>query len=363
MTKSKTIAAGLAGLLIVSALAGCTTTSTGSSAGSTDTAFGRAAAQTTVAAVPAGHRPTLVANPDKKPAKLAIIAIQNNPFFDQVKQGYTAVEPLIKAQGGTADWINAGNQVTDDAVGNALNAAVVQGYNGVAVLMPDNGICSYVASAVKQKVSIAAYNGDATCAQGSGALFFHGQDLSAAGVEAGKQMCKATAGRASASNPGKVGIETESFTFQALEERRKGFISALASTCPWVTPVNDGIQYQGSSEQAASATRNFMTSTKNLVGVYVTGGNPDAAAVAVGQAGEAAKVSVIGFDLTKENAAQIKAGNMYAVITQDPYGQAYDTLVMLYNSAVAGQVPSAYFVPTVAAVVTKTNVDQAAASQ
>jgi ribose transport system substrate-binding protein len=308
-------------------------------------------------APPQGERPALSTRKPSEPVKIAIIAIENNPFFAQVKAGYDAVKPKVEAAGGTVDWINAGTDVTVDNIGDAISAAVDDGYDAVAALMPGDGICTYIQQADAKGVLVAAYNGNASCAESAGALFFHGQDLRAAGMEAGKLMCAATRKLADASRPGRVGVETESFTFQALEERRRGFLDALKENCPWVTQAGGGVEYQTSTDRVASATRDYLSSTKDLVGIYVTGGNPQIAAQTVASAGRSSTVKVIGFDFTAENVAQIKAGNMYAAIGQDPYGQSYDTIVWLYNALVDKQKPSPdYFIPTAAVVGTQANI-------
>jgi len=306
---------------------------------------------------PQGVRPALSTTKPAKPVKIAIIAIENNPFFAQVKTGYDAVKPKIEATGGTIDWITAGTDVTVDNVGAAINAAVSEGYDAIAALMPGDGICGYVRQATAKGVLVAAYNGNASCAQSAGAIFFHGQDLRAAGVQAGKLMCTATQDLAGPSKPGVVGIETESFTFQALEERRLGFLDGLRQNCPWVTQAGGGVEYQGSTDRVAAATTDYLNSANNLVGIYVTGGNPQVTAQTVASAGRTSTVKVIGFDLTAENVAQIKAGNMYAAIGQDPFGQSYDTAVWLYNALVDKQKPSPdYFIPTVSPVGTQANI-------
>jgi ABC-type sugar transport system substrate-binding protein len=313
---------------------------------------------------PQGKRPALSTTKPAKPVKIAIIAIENNPFFAQVKTGYDAVKPKIEAAGGTVDWITAGTDVTVDSVGNAINAAVVAGYDAIAALMPGDGVCTYIRGATAKGVLVAAYNGNASCAQSSGAVFFHGQDLRAAGVRAGRLMCTATKDLASASKPAVVGVETESFTFQALEERRLGFLDGLKQNCPWVTQAGRAVEYRQSTGRMASATRDYMTSTKNLVGIFVTGGNPQVAAQTVAAAGKTSTVKVIGFDFTAENVAQIKAGNMYAAIGQDPYGQSFDTLVWLYNALVDKQKPSPdYFIPTRSVVGIQANITTVSASR
>jgi ribose transport system substrate-binding protein len=348
----------LAAVASVALLAGCTT------AQETQTKQPSNTLSTPPTRPPQGERPALSTTKPTKSVKIAIIAIENNPFFGQVKTGYDAVKPEIEAVGGTVDWINAGTDVTVDSVGDAINAAVVDGYDAIAALMPGDGICTYIRQANAKGVLVAAYNGDASCAQSSGAVFFHGQDLRAAGVQAGKLMCTATRDVASASKPGVVGVETESFTFQALEERRLGFLDGLKQNCPWVTQFGGGVEYQGSTERVASLTRDYMTSTNNLVGIYVTGGNPQVTAQAVASAGKTSTVKVIGFDFTAENVAQIKAGNMYAAIGQDPYGQSYDTIVWLYNALVDKQKPSHdYFIPTAAVVGTQANITTVSAAK
>ena len=315
-------------------------------------------------APPQGERPALSTTKPTKPVRIAIIAIENNPFFAQVKAGYDAVKPKVEAAGGTVDWINAGTDVAVGNIGDAMSAAVVDGYDAVAALMPGDGICTYIQQADARGVLVAAYNGDASCAESSGALFFHGQDLRAAGMEAGKLMCTATKNLAGPSKPGVVGVETESFTFQALEERRLGFLDGLAKNCPWVTQAGGGVEYQTSTDRVASATRDYLTSTKDLVGIYVTGGNPQIAAQTVASAGRSSTVKVIGFDFTAENVAQIKAGNMYAAIGQDPYGQSYDTIVWLYNALVDKRKPSPdYFIPTAAVVGTQANITTVSAAR
>jgi ABC-type sugar transport system substrate-binding protein len=335
----------------IALLAGCTTARESTAKQSSNTLSAPSATP------PQGERPALSTTKPTKPVKIAIIAIENNPFFAQVKAGYDAVKPKVEAAGGTVDWINAGTDVTVDNIGDAISAAVVDGYDAVAALMPGDGICTDIRQADASGVLVAAYNGNASCAEGSGALFFHGQDLRAAGMEAGKLMCTATKDLAGANKPGVVGVETESFTFQALEERRLGFLDGLEENCPWVTQAGGGVEYQTSTDRVASATRDYLTSTKDLVGIYVTGGNPQIAAQTVASAGRTSTVKVIGFDFTAENVAQIKAGNMYAAIGQDPYGQSYDTIVWLYNALVDKQKPSPdYFIPTAAVVGTQANI-------
>jgi ribose transport system substrate-binding protein len=310
-------------------------------------------------AQPVPDRPQPTDQEPQDQVEIAMIAIQNNPFFAQVREGFDKAETVLEARGASIEWLTPGTQVTVDTVGQAMDTAAAQGYDGIASLMPGEGICAYIERTVDQGIAVAAYNGDATCAKEAGTLFFHGQDLYAAGQKAAELMCEATEDLASEDNPGKVGITTESFTFQALEERRNGFIDGLKETCPWVTPVNQGVEDEADPQRIASNTRDFMSSTPNLVGIYVTGGNPYAAAQVVNAAGKTDEVKVIAFDFTEQNVEAVRNGSMYALIGQDPFGQAYDTLIWLYNYVVTDEKPTPkYFMPTDLQVMTKDNIDK-----
>jgi ribose transport system substrate-binding protein len=300
----------------------------------------------------------------KKNVKIAVIGIVNNPFWDQVKQGADRAAAVLKARGADVLFVDAGNQVTVPAVGNAIEAQVAGGADGIASLVPGDGICTYIKQAVSKHVAFATINGDATCSHKAGSLFFHGQDLYKAGVKAGQLMCKSTASLASNSKPGKVGISTEQFAFHALELRRMGFIAGLEKNCPWVTPVNNGVQDEANPRTILANVKNFVRSTPNLVGVYMTGGNPYVAANEICAEKKQRSIKMVAFDFTTENAVAIKKGCLTAAIGQDPFGQSYDSIMYLYNWIVAHKRPSAkYFIPTMTVVGTQANINKVLVAQ
>jgi ribose transport system substrate-binding protein len=177
-------------------------------------------------------------------------------------------------------------------------------------------------------------------------------------------MCKSTVSLAGSSKPGKVGISTEQFAFQALELRRKGFIAGLKKNCPWVTPVDQGVEDNADPVTIQTNVRNFIASTPNIVGIYMTGGNPYVGANEICAEKKQAAIKMIAFDFTKENAAAIKKGCLTAAIGQDPFGQSYDSIMYLYNWVVTHKKPSAtYFIPTTTVVGTQANIDKVLAAQ
>jgi len=294
---------------------------------------------------------------------IAVIGIVNNPFFLQVEAGYTRAAAVLKALSGTkVTWVDAGSAVTTPALGTAIDAQVALGVNAILSDTSDNSLCTYIKYAVKHGVPFAAYNGNVACAQASGALFFHGQDLYAAGVKAGQLMCQATAHLASKTKPGKVGVSTESLSFQALVDRANGFVAGLKRYCPWVTATSPVVD-NADPATIQSNVRSFIASTPNLVGVYMTGGNPYVAANTICAAHKQNTVKFIGFDFTTENAAAIRTGCFTAAISQDPFGQAYDSVMYMYNYLVTGKRPATYFIPTKMSIATKANINQEMAAQ
>jgi ABC-type sugar transport system substrate-binding protein len=300
----------------------------------------------------------------KKTVRIAVIGVVNNPFWTQVKQGADRAAAVLRAKGADVVFVDAGNQVTVPTVGNAIDAQVAAGVDAIASLVPGNGICTHIKEAVSKHVAFAAINGDATCTRKAGSLFFHGQDLYNAGVKAGQLMCKATASLADRSDPGRVGISTEEFGFPALELRRKGFIQGLKQNCPWVTPVNEGVEDKADRVMIQTNVKNFITSTPNLVGVYMTGGNPYVAANEICAEKKQRSIKMVAYDFTTQNVVAIKKGCLTAAIGQDPFGQSYDSIMYLYNWLVAHKKPAAkYFIPTAAVVGMRANIDKVVIGQ
>jgi ribose transport system substrate-binding protein len=315
---------------------------------------------------PVAGRPLPVANTNHKTFKIYMVAANNNPFWDQVKVGFNTAQKVLDSYGVKSTYIDAGASVTSQLIGTGIDTGISQGANAIAAQLPDNSICYYLKQAKSHHVVTAGVNGNVSCAQSSGALFFLGQNFIQAGKQDAQLMCKATANLASKSKPGKVGIATESFTFEALVQRTQGFVAGLKQYCPWVTPINaQGVNYASSSiALLTSDVQDFVASNSNLVGVYVTGGNPDAAAREIGALHKKNSVKVVGFDLTSQVIAQIQNGNMYGTVTQDPFGQGYNTMIDLYNYLETGKKPSSsYIIATKDVVVTKSNLKQAVAAQ
>ena len=296
-------------------------------------------------------RPTWTKTVPKQPIKIAYLAYENNPFWDNQKVGFEDAKSEAAALNLplTLDFSVISQTLDPTSMEAAIEAATVQKYNAIYFFPINTFNHSGRTSCSSTGVQVGHIAVDVT---GSPRVIQIGQDLKSAGEMAGYLMIKATGGK------GKVGIITGEFGVTAHELRTEGFKEAIAQ-CPDMDIVGD-VEANDSSDQTYAAAKDFMAAFPDLVGLYMTAGGPFGAGRAVEEAGKAGQIYVIGFDLTAEVIPYLKDGTM-TVIQQHEIWQNHDVAVFLYNYLVDG--PSAITCPNgvcvvPAEVVTKDNVDQ-----
>lgn len=290
----------------------------------------------------------VAAMPDK-PIKIAVLGLENNPFWIPVKEGTMKAAEELKPYNVTVDWIVPGDNHTAAVFGGAMEAAQSQQYDAIATIAGDAGMAPYIDKAVAAGIPVATFNSET--AAPNKRLFFVGADLYKQGEAAGKAMADAIGGK------GKVGIITGFTAVEAHELRRKGFEDYLKKNNPDVEIVGV-VENQDKGDTAYTQAQDFMTAHPDLAGIYVTAGGPFGAAKAVKDAGQTGKVKVISFDFVDETMGFVKDGVISATIGQDPFAQGHDPAVRLFNYLVTGEVPECARLVTAAALVTKDNIDQ-----
>jgi ribose transport system substrate-binding protein len=290
-----------------------------------------------------------VAQKAPKPIKIAVLGLENNPFWIPVKEGTMKAAEELKPLGCTVDWINAGAQHTTDVFGKAIEAAMAQGYDAIATIAGDSGIVTYINRAVDAGIPVATFNSET--ASVNKRLFFVGADLYQQGLTAGKRMAEVLGGK------GKVAVITGFFSVEAHELRRKGFEDALAKEAPGVTIVGR-VENKDKADTAYSQAQDFMTANPDLGAIYVTAGGPFGAAKAVQDAGKAGTVKIICYDFVDETMEFVESGVITGTLGQDPYAQGHDPAIRLYNYLIGGVIPPAGRLLTRADFVTKDNISQ-----
>lgn len=290
-----------------------------------------------------------VAKMPDRPLKIAVLGLENNPFWIPVKEGTLKAAEELKPYNVTVDWIVPGDQHTSEVFGNAIEAALAQEYDAIATIAGDAGVAPFIDKAVAAGIPVATFNSETTTQNGR--LFFVGADLYEQGKAAGQAMADAIGGK------GKVGIITGFFAVEAHELRRTGFVDLLKEKYPDVTIVGE-VENTDKGDIAYTQAQDFMTANPDLAGIYVTAGGPFGAAAAVKDAGNGGKVAVVSFDFVDETMQFVQEGVINATIGQDPFAQGHDPAVRLFNYMMTGEAPTCARLVTEAASVNKDNISE-----
>jgi ABC-type sugar transport system substrate-binding protein len=286
--------------------------------------------------------------PDR-PLKIAVLGLENNPFWIPVKEGTLKAAEELKPYNVTVDWIVPGETHTADDFSGGMEAVMAQEYDAIATIAGDAGLVPYIDRAAEAGIPVATFNSET--AAPNQRLFFVGADLYKQGEAAGKAMADAIGGA------GKVGVITGFFAVEAHELRRQGFVDYLAANNPDIEIVAE-VENTDKGDVAYTQAQDFMTANPDLAGIYVTAGGPFGAAAAVEDAGKAGQVKVISFDFVDETMEFVKKGVISATIGQGPFAQGHDPAVRLFNYLVTGEAPECGRLLTEAALVTQENIDQ-----
>ena len=284
-----------------------------------------------------------------KPLKIAVLGLENNPFWIPVKEGALKAAEELKPYNVTVDWIVPGEQHTGDVFGPGIEGAMAQQYDAIATIAGEAGVAPFIDKAVAAGILVATFNSET--ATENGRAFFVGADLYKQGEAAGEAMAEAVGGE------GQVAIITGFLAVEAHELRRNGFIDYLTENYPDVEVVGTS-ENQDKGDVAFTQANDFMTAYPDLAGIYVTAGGPFGAAEAVDKAGKAGVVQVVSFDFVDETMAYVQTGVIYGTIGQGPFAQGHDPVIRLFNMMVGGVSPECGRMVTRADVVNKDNIDK-----
>ena len=290
-----------------------------------------------------------VADKPAKPVKIAVLGLENNPFWIPVKAGAEKAGEELAALGSSVEWIVPGDQHTSEVFGQAMEAAIVKGYDGIATVAGDAGMVPFINKAVAAGIPVATFNSET--AEPNDRSFFVGADLYKQGEAAGKAMGESLGGK------GKVAIITGLFAVEAHELRRKGFEDTLKANYPGVE-ILKAVENQDKADIAFAQANDFMTANPDLAGIYVTAGGPFGAAKAVEEAGKGGQIKMVSFDFVDETMEFVKKGVITGTIGQDPFAQGHDPAIRLYNQIVGGVKAPCVKLLTRSDFVTKENIDQ-----
>lgn len=294
--------------------------------------------------------------PSKKSIRIAVIGLENNPFWIPVKAGVMAANQELKEFNGQADWILPpeadhlnSRQKTENPFALAIAKAVKDGYDGIVTVAGNESIIPAINAAVAAGVPVATFNSETS--KENKRLFYVGANSYLQGQVAGKEMKEALGGK------GEIAIITGFFSVEAHEQRKKGLVDFLKTNAPKIVSVGE-FENRDKFETAYELTEMLLKKYPNLKGIYVTAGGPFGAAAAVEKAGKTGKVKIICYDFVKETMLYVKKGVITGTIGQQPHAQGHDPAIRLFNYIVSGVVPPAGQLITTMDFVTQKNIGQ-----
>lgn len=284
-----------------------------------------------------------------KPLRIAVLGLENNPFWIPVKAGTMKAAQELASHNATVEWINAGAQHTTDVFSKALEAAMSMKYDAIVTIAGDSGIVPFINRAVASGIPVATFNSETETKNKR--AFFVGADLYKQGETAGKTMVDLLGGK------GKVAIITGLFSVESHELRRKGFEDYVAKNAKGITIV-DRVESLDKADIAYKQANDFMTANADLAAIYVTAGGNFGAAKAVEEAGKSGKIKIVCYDFVDETMEYVKKGVISGTIGQDPFAQGHDPAIRLFNYLVGGVAPEAGRLLTKSDFVTKENISK-----
>lgn len=286
-------------------------------------------------------------NPSE-PLKFAFLGYANNPFYDLVYDGVKEAKACLALHDVTLDIIDLGAEETAEILNNGIDAAIVQGYDGILCLPFSSGSENYIDKAVDKGIQVVTLYGESAIP--TKRLVFIGQDNHSAGQIIGEEIF-AQVGEIEGA---KFATITAYFPSENLEIKRTTASKYL--TDRGYTDVG-GYEAFDSAETTFQLTRDLLTAHPDLKAIYCVGGGPYGAAEAVEEMGMTGQVFVIGHDETSENLEYVKNGQM-TVLGQNPAGVSFDGCMYLYNKVVADQDPPEENVAAFSAIIRPENVEQ-----
>ena len=242
------------------------------------------------------------------PTKTIGVSIQNREaqFYQDMENGMQleAARHGYKLIVVDANRDNAKQQSqVEDFISNKVDAIVLTPFDSTAI-----------GSAIVEanKAGIPVFTADIASTAKQGTVVSHiASDNISGGAQAGKLVCAAVG------KTGSVAIIDEP-EVTSVQDRVKGFKSALASGCPGVKIVAD-VDAGGTRAKANSDMSDLLQSNKDLKAVF--GINDDSALgalTALRAAGLNGKIAIVGYDASPEARTAIKAGDMYGDALQYP---------------------------------------------
>jgi len=212
-----------------------------------------------------------------------------------------------------------------------INELIGQDIRGLAVFpIDDPQIIHRINELTSQKLPVLTFNSKV---KETNPLCFVGQDHYKGGRTAAELLRKIVPGEIH------VGVIASSRKLTCHQDRVRGFSDYMKQLSGEKVSVIDIQENQDKKEDAFSITLTYLNKYPALNAIYITGGG----VAGVGSALEIARpdhhVHVICHDLTPDSIELLNSGTVDFVLGQDPHGQGYQLVKILFEYCMKGITP------------------------
>ena len=243
----------------------------------------------------------------------------DDPFFAKVKNGIDDGILVVKAHGGTVNYLQL--QTYDNIGGDAANLVRTAISQKAAVIAVPDWVPGSEDEAIKAAqaagIPVILYNsGGGDKAKELGAINYVGNEEYPAGLAGGAHYTASGAKNVICVNtvPGA----------QNLEDRCKGISDGITKGGGKSTQLPLPASAFGNPTAVAEAIKATLLKDKTIDGVVtISAGDADSAAVGIEQAGGTGKIQLGSFDMNETGLERIKAGTQSFAIDQQPWLQGF----------------------------------------
>lgn len=182
-------------------------------------------------------------------------------------------------------------------------------------------------------------------------LFYVGADSYLEGRKAAETLAKILNGQ------GKVVVAIRAYNNLSQDLRRKGFLNFIEENHKRII-IKEIYETTFDENKSYDLAKGILKKHSDIDAIYVTHSGGASIAKAVKELGYSNKVKIVTHDLSSETMQHVKEGTITATISQDGYGQGYETVIHLFNYIVSGWKPSSPRILTTLDLVNKSNWNQ-----
>jgi len=276
----------------------------------------------------------------KSQLHIAFISPLDNDYWYAVRKGVLYAKKELSNKNAIIDFYGFEKDV-DPNMREAFKEALKNDVSGIIVPGFNPGLVEMVEVAYKKNIPVMTFNTDFQVK--SKRIAYFGPDINSTGIDGARIIIRALKGKGEvALFSCKQDIFGRDATLAELKKHRGIKVVSQA-------------QCADSIDDSYTLTKDLLTKNSNIRALFVLGVGLLGAIRAVDELGKAGKVLIMSCFYNREIAEYIEKGIICAAISHDPFGQAHDSIIHLYNMLVTGNKPENEIIWSRIEIITKRN--------